>query len=61
MLDMAQTGMETETWQSHSCTVHARGQTHQPREAGFTEAYFVLSAYTLTEGYMLSNKSHCYC
>lgn len=28
MLDMAQTGMETETWQSHACTVHAHRRTH---------------------------------
>lgn len=54
MLDMAQTGMETETWQSHSCTVHAHGRTHQPGGAWFTEAKFVLFlAYTVTEGYML--------
>lgn len=50
MLDMAQTGMETETWQSHSCKVHAHGRTHQPGGACFTEAYFVLLvAYTVTE------------
>lgn len=56
MLDMAQTGMETETWQSHSCTVHAHGRTHQPGGALFfyflQKRVFVLSAYTLTEGYM---------
>lgn len=60
MLDMAQTGTETETWQSRSCTVHAHGQTHQPGGACFTEAYFVLSACTLTEGHMLF-ESHYYC
>lgn len=54
MLDMAQTEMETETWQSHSCAAHAHGRTHQPGGAACSiEAYFVLSAYTSTEGFML--------
>lgn len=60
MLDMAQTGMETETRQSHSCTVHAHSQMRQPGGAHFREACFVLSAYKLTEGHMLF-ESHCYC
>lgn len=63
MLDMAQTGMETETWQSHSCTVHAHGRTHQPGGACFIEAcffFFALLACIVTEGYMLL-ESHYYC
>lgn len=59
MLNMAQTGMETETWQSHSCTVHAHGQTHQPGGACLIDAYFVLLAYTVTESCMLF-ESHYY-
>lgn len=54
MLDMAQTGMETETQQSHSCKVHAHSETHQPGGARYSlEACFVLSAYTMTVGHML--------